>query len=175
MKTIRISLLLILLVASVAVTFARDPTDSPPTAQNLPVPSATPPVSVQTPATPTIPEVLKNPILLAQILAKLTQETSRADSAEALARSAATNRDEWKAIADKEKLRGDTLDQALQAKKEEAIELRLSKQYLTQSLTEYKDEVSSLRSDVDKYRKRQKILFGAGVVVGAGGTFAILK
>lgn len=108
-------------------------------------------------------------------MAKLSQETARADAAETLARSTATNRDEWRAIADKEKLRGDTLDQALQAKKEEAIELRLSKQYLTQSLAEYKDETASLRRDIDKYRSRQKILFGAGVAVGAGGTFAILR
>lgn len=118
-----------------------------------------------------IPNVLKNPQLIGLVFAKLDQETSRANSAEKLANDNAANRDEWKAVADKEKLRGDTLDQALQASKEEAKALAMSRDFLRESVGDYKDETKSLRHDNDQLRSRQKYVFGVGMAVGAGAVF----
>lgn len=126
----------------------------------MPVPSPTPNLS--------IPDVLKDPVLLGQILvrletseAKLISETKRADDN-------ARSRDEWRGIADKEKLRADTAVVAANAFKQEATELRLSTGFLRQSVTEYKTELTDTRRDLERANASKKWYLIGGGVAGMG-------
>jgi hypothetical protein len=124
----------------------------------MPVPTPTPPVT---------PDVF-TPQLIAQMQAKLLQETARADAAEKKAADEAQLKEEWKVIADKEKARGDKLEEANKNRQEESTELRASRDLLRTSVNEYKEEVKDLRRDLERARSAQKWWGAGGLVLGFG-------
>lgn len=135
------------------------------------MPSATPPFS----APMSVPEILKDPVLLATILAKLQAETLRADSKTAEVEDLKKNREEWKKVAELEKARGDELAKAERARGEEAASLRVAEGFLRQSVTEYKQETADLRRENDRLRASRKWYGLGGMVLGAATTFALYK
>lgn len=138
----------------------------------MPVPAATPLSSVDLPA---IPEILKNPQLLQMILAKLEAETQRAEAANWALAETAASRDEWKAIADKERARAEVLQTSIAARVEESAELRAANGYLRQSVAEYKAELTATRSALEKARSARKWYAVVGAGLGAAGAAAILR
>lgn len=124
---------------------------------------------------PAIPEILGNPVLLATILAKLQSETARANSLESTAADLVASREEWKKIADKEKLRGDTLEVANANRQDESKELRISRDLLRTSVDEYKAEVKDLRRDLERAKSAQKWYGFGGAALGFGVCRATVK
>lgn len=163
-KGIRTLSILICLIASAAAISVAGQTPSRPMDLTLPVPAATPPFSAPT----SVPEVLKDPVLLAQILAKLQAETLRADSKSAEVEDLKKNRDEYKKTADLERARGDELAKAERARSEEAASLRMAETFLRQSVDEYKTETADLRREVDRLRGSRKWYALGGAALGAG-------
>ena len=117
---------------------------------------------------PAVPEILKNPVLLQQILSKLSAETDRANSAERQVADLKVNVEDWKKAAQAQEIRAKTLDEALAARREEAIQLRTANGFIMTSLGEYKSEVSDLRKENDRLRASRKWYLIGGAVIGGG-------
>lgn len=115
---------------------------------------------------PAIPEILKDPKLLQLILAKLEQETARAEAEKQAKVDAIEAREAWKQIAAKEAQRADELVKADKARIDEAAALRQSVGFLRTSVDEYKDETKDLRRDNDRLRSSRKWFALGGTAVG---------
>lgn len=108
-------------------------------------------------------------------MARLEFEKSRADSAEQKNADLTKSREEWKAIADKEKLRADTLEVANMNRQNEVVELRTSRDFLRQSVAEYKEELNTTRRDLERARSAQKWYAAGGVLVGGAAGYGICR
>lgn len=172
MKMIRPILLLILVSVSGVLTSVAGQTNLPNTVPSSPVPRATstPPATISA-----VPSSLQDPVLYAQILAKLGAETMRADFAERKAADLATNRDEWKETARLNGLRADTLQISLDARSKEATELRVAQGFMTTSLQDYRDKVKDLTYENKQLRASRKWYLTVGAVVGGVIAVAVMK
>lgn len=172
MKPINCLFSLILVLAIAAGISADAQTPSLSTVPNSPQPSATPPSTVQTPA---VPDILKNPALLQQILSKLESETARANSAVQEAIELKANRDEWKQTAGLERARADALEKAEAARSLEVGSLRASVGFLRTSVDEYKLETADLRRENEKLRGSRKWYLATGAAAGIAAGFYLKR
>ena len=172
MKPINFLFTLILISVIAAGISVSGQTPSQPTAPNSPEPRVTP-----TPTVPNfaVPDILKDPVLLQQILSKLQAETLRADLKTREAEDLKMNRDEWKQTASLEKQRADKLQEAESLRGKESGALQASIGFLRTSVDEYKVETSDLRRENDKLRGSRKWYLGTGLVLGGAACVAIKR
>lgn len=114
-----------------------------------------------------MPDDLKDPKVLAKILALLAKETARADEAEKHLKETKELLVHWQDISKKQSELAAQLEISAIESASEARELRNSISLMKTSLSEYEAETSRLRKEADKYRSRQKWWLIGGIVIGA--------